>query len=1037
MGRYPGKNIVVKSLKAAVSAASLKLTVVCLIILAVLVVWGTVYQASHGLYQAQQKFFHSWYFLIFGFIPFPGTVLVLFILFLNLAAALFSRISLRPAKIGNLITHLGLIVLLIGGFFTFYYSQESTLTLKKGETDDMSISNRLWELVVWEQNAKMQNGQTNAGIYAFDTKGFRPGDVIQLQNLGFTMRVKEYYENCSINAINNVSGIRELKKKPPEKEIENNIAGGIFDINHVNHAPGQSHILLLYGKDPHPTVVTVDNRELLFFLRKKKFQLPLSLTLVDFAVKFYPNSDIPKSYESRITIKTGKGVERDVTISMNKPLRYADLTLFQSSYYIAPDGTEYSILAVVKNVGRLLPYFSSFIIFLGLGIHFLVMLFQKKKATNGKHIRSFGKSRNPFSKGFLVFIFIGLNIWIGPLPARAEINSLAELERMVVVENGRKKPLDTFAQNILKQFSGQGKFEGKFAIQWLARVIFDPGASYDDKIFLISNPEVLDSMGVPREEKARARYSFSQLSRGLPKLHQMAVEVSKIPDKERSFIENEIITLFNKLYIYRQLLESFQYFFPYNDFALTDRETLKTLGLPINQRDFSFFDLVGKVNQIQTFIASFKDKNEGEWSAGEKEIVEVSKRMGEWAVEYDESPLIIIPGMAGNLEKETDEKWLSPWDLLLYTYIHGKSPGRQMDVLRDIVFAYHENNQERFDSGVKAFNQLVREQVGGGIRERAISLEIFYNHLDPFYKAEFFYGFSALSILLSFIFIKKWLYRLGFILLGWGIFSHLFGIMTRIYIMRRPPVTNLYETFIFTGLITVLLGMILEFFKKRNIGILTGSLAGVVMLLIAGKYAMDGDTMGMLVAVLNSNFWLASHVISIILGYSGMVLSGVIGHIYLLQKIFRGYKTGLLKNTFQAVYAIQAFGIVFTFLGTVLGGIWADQSWGRFWGWDPKENGALLILLWSAILFHARLAGWIKEIGMAFGTIIGMSAVSLAWFGVNLLGVGLHSYGFTSGVSRGLTIFIAAELTFMVVTGFFIQMKKNAEYTILTKLKLK
>jgi ABC-type transport system involved in cytochrome c biogenesis permease subunit len=219
--------------------------------------------------------------------------------------------------------------------------------------------------------------------------------------------------------------------------------------------------------------------------------------------------------------------------------------------------------------------------------------------------------------------------------------------------------------------------------------------------------------------------------------------------------------------------------------------------------------------------------------------------------------------------------------------------------------------------------------------------------------------------------------------------------------------------------------MILEFFKKRNIGILTGSLAGLVMLMIAGKYAMEGDTMGMLVAVLDSNFWLASHVITIILGYAGIVLSGFIGHVYILQAIFVPGKKVLLKNTFQAVYSIQAFGIIFTFLGTVLGGIWADQSWGRFWGWDPKENGALVILLWSAILFHARLAGWIKEAAMAFGSIVGVIAVSLAWFGVNLLGVGLHSYGFTSGIARSLFIFIVCELLFIFAGSIALTFRKT------------
>lgn len=618
----------------------------------------------------------------------------------------------------------------------------------------------------------------------------------------------------------------------------------------------------------------------------------------------------------------------------------------------------------------------------------------------------------------MLTIFTVLTAFGYAVQAHAEVPSLDELGRMVVLENGRKKPLDTFAQNILKQFSGQGRFQKKPAIQWLARALFSPQESYHDKVFLITNPDVLDSIGVARVGKARNRYSFLQLNSGLNRLREMAFKVSKINDKDRSFVDNEIISLYNKLYVYRQLTDSFSFVFSHPDFTITDAQIRQTLELPENQTQFSFLVLSEKKGKIDSVIASLKDKSKEEWSAGEKEIVSVSDRLSSWAGYYKELPFAVIPGM--RREKESDEKWLSPWDLLIDAHFHGSTPPNELFSLKDAASGYLESNQERFNAGLTAFNQGIMEKAGDRVRAKAISLEISYNRLDPFYKGKFFYGFSIIFLLLSFMALKKWFYRLSFFLLAAGFVLHLVGVIARMYIMQRPPVTNLYETFVFTGLTTALLGMVLEWFKKRNIGILTGSLAGLVMLMIAGKYALEGDTMGMLVAVLDSNFWLASHVITIILGYAGIVLSGFIGHVYIIQKIFKPQKTDLLKNTFQAVYSIQAFGIIFTFLGTVLGGIWADQSWGRFWGWDPKENGALLILLWAALLFHARLARWIRETGFAFGTVIGVIAVSLAWFGVNLLGVGLHSYGFTSGVARSLFLFIAFELLFMVVTGLML-----------------
>ena len=104
--------------------------------------------------------------------------------------------------------------------------------------------------------------------------------------------------------------------------------------------------------------------------------------------------------------------------------------------------------------------------------------------------------------------------------------------------------------------------------------------------------------------------------------------------------------------------------------------------------------------------------------------------------------------------------------------------------------------------------------------------------------------------------------------------------------------------------------------------------------------------------------------------------------------------------------AASFFALFFCLFGTILGGIWADQSWGRFWGWDPKENGALAIVIWLLTLIHGRLAGFLKSNGYALGMVFTNIVVALSWFGVNLLNVGLHSYGFIKGVLSGLILFL-------------------------------
>lgn len=363
--------------------ASLKLTVVCLVILTVLVVWGTVYQAENGLYQAQEKFFHSWFFLLFGIIPFPGTILVMFVLFVNLVFSLYYRIGFQWRNIGNIITHTGILILLLGGFLTFYFSQESSLMLREGETSSLSSSRQQWEVAIWQDSS----GSGESDVYAIDTGRVSTGEIIPLDDLGVRLEVKEYYDNCtpfttkapsSSPKVINASGIGVLKYKPDALEVVENVAGGVFDVS-AGSAPAAT--VLLYGQEDRPTTVTLGDKRFYFSLRRQKIPLPLEMTLLDFKLKMYPNSQIPKSYSSRVNIKGDGGVEREVVISMNKPLRYSDYTFFQSRYYIAPNGTEYTILAVVKNASRLLPYISSITIFTGMMIHFLVMLFRRRNKT--------------------------------------------------------------------------------------------------------------------------------------------------------------------------------------------------------------------------------------------------------------------------------------------------------------------------------------------------------------------------------------------------------------------------------------------------------------------------------------------------------------------------------------------------------------------------------------------------------------------------------------------------------------------------------
>ena len=243
------------------------------------------------------------------------------------------------------------------------------------------------------------------------------------------------------------------------------------------------------------------------------------------------------------------------------------------------------------------------------------------------------------------------------------------------------------------------------------------------------------------------------------------------------------------------------------------------------------------------------------------------------------------------------------------------------------------------------------------------------------------------------------------------------GILTRMWLEGRPPVTNLYSSALFVGWGCVGLCLILEKIYKNGIGSVAAGLTGFCTLLIAHHLSLSGDTLEMMRAVLDSNFWLATHVIIITIGYSATYLAGFLAIIYVFRGVFtRSLDKATADTLNRMVYGIICFATLFSLVGTILGGIWADQSWGRFWGWDPKENGALIIVIWNAIILHARWGGLARTRGIMALAIFGNIVTSWSWFGTNMLGVGLHSYGFMDAAFVALTVFVATQLALIALT---------------------
>ena len=294
--------------------------------------------------------------------------------------------------------------------------------------------------------------------------------------------------------------------------------------------------------------------------------------------------------------------------------------------------------------------------------------------------------------------------------------------------------------------------------------------------------------------------------------------------------------------------------------------------------------------------------------------------------------------------------------------------------------------------------------------------ELLFNRAQPFYLGMIVYVLALLTLFASWLWKPLLLRRSAFALLAAAALVHTAGLLVRVVLQGRPPVTNLYSSAIFVGWAAVILGIILERIYRRGFGTAVAASSGFVSLIVAHHLLGDGDTMEMMRAVLDSNIWLATHVVTITIGYSGTFLAGAIAIGYTLRRLLVAKVDKEVDKTLVSMaYGIICFALFFSFIGTVLGGIWADQSWGRFWGWDPKENGALLIVLWNAIILHARWGGFVRERGIMAMAIFGNVITSLSWFGVNMLGVGLHSYGFMESAFWALAGFIGSQLVLMTL----------------------
>jgi len=639
------------------------------------------------------------------------------------------------------------------------------------------------------------------------------------------------------------------------------------------------------------------------------------------------------------------------------------------------------------------------------------------------------------------------------LPKKDGEFHVREFARLPVLLSGRVQPFDSVARNSLLQIRSTGDVplemvpSWKFwhhprklkATEWLLEVMMRPEQADERPIFLIHHPELIGELKLEDKglEKSGLRYyTYNELGAVREVIHDQAVQINEgsKDEKELSTVQKQTMKLEGSLGLYERLKNSLR---------------------PQTSDDFAR-ELADFQKAIGPAAAAVRSQREGK-DVDEETLHRLIEPVRKPLTDFQMMARVAYPLIVPPLDPEVSrDDWKNAGASLLESAQSGEFHPA-MNFFAAMATAYRHNQPDNFNRAVADYRQWLSAKFQPELKKGR--WEFYYNDIKAFLHAMIIYlfafvlaGVSLLTFALS-PNLSETLRRSAFRLIILAGVVHTFGLVFRMVLEGRPPVTNLYSSAIFIGWGAMILGLVLERIYRLGIGNAVASFTGAITLIIAHNLALGGDTMEMLRAVLDTNFWLATHVVVVTLGYASTFVAGLLAVFYIFLGLFTpilsrkltqrsaaaisavtGIAGGPAARTKTAVkpapevgkmevgkaltkmvYGIVCFATLFSFTGTVLGGIWADQSWGRFWGWDPKENGALLIVLWNATILHARWGGLVRERGLMNMAVFGNIVTSFSWFGVNMLGIGLHSYGFMDAAFRWLMAFVASQLVIIAL----------------------
>ncbi|MBZ0153821.1 MAG: cytochrome c biogenesis protein CcsA [Planctomycetes bacterium] len=578
-----------------------------------------------------------------------------------------------------------------------------------------------------------------------------------------------------------------------------------------------------------------------------------------------------------------------------------------------------------------------------------------------------------------------------------------------VQNDGRVQPLATLAAFTL--YAVHGRRDVQFVAadgqggdrvvklsptEWVLDLWSYPRQSAHYPMFRIENVRVLEQLGFSHDGQTPnfEFLTYAQVMDKVDTLQRLARDYQKKPERLRDAVEGQIVLLWRQLLAYHNLHKNFEEL--QHDVAV-EGEALRSLFDGHERVDLA--EILNKAAAFNDFVskagAGAEDRSRGNLAQ--------LRSFLEAVVRTDGGPGFLPPTTG---QDDRSLEWLT------VSQVTGKALAGKADPAHVAMVGKLRAAMMGADLDAKAKGwREYHEAVTAVSRDRAdasrVATEAYYYRANWHFHGMMTFLAAFLVAVVCWAFPKSRLLWWGSMLMSIGGLGMLIAdSWVRCLVTGHPPITRLYDTFIFIGGVSTLTLVIAEFVVPRRIALALAPFLGCLLVFFGRLFeVIDGqDTMRPLQAVLLSNFWLAVHVPTINIGYAAGLAGGIVAMVWILMRALRidVPDSTLMKSMVRMAYGVVCFSLATSVVGTILGGVWANDSWGRFWGWDPKENGALLICLAQIALLHARMTGMVRDAGFMLVTAATGMIVLFSWFHVNLLQVGLHAYGFSPALNNAV-----------------------------------